>query len=172
MGDKVIIRDIKDSTNTNGTFNFGYNGSFVVDSVTLNNMGFTYTNSNSPGTFVIPTIRNEFLPRFERNDAKSNFYIYRSEVNNDYIENQQDGVYHVYALKSNYTVPKEFTTLTYSQNVTDLYPQLDRDNINDTPVSTKSKALSSPVGEVYTSDLKGSITRNVQMNFLIHLIKI
>jgi hypothetical protein len=166
VGDKVIIRDIKDSTNTNGTFNFGYNGLFVVDSVTLNNMGFTYTNSNSPGTFVIPTIRNEFLPRFERNDAKSNFYIYRSEVITDYIENQQDGVYHVYALKSNYTVPKEFTNLTYSQNVTDLYPQLDRDNMNDTPVSTKSKALSSPVGEVYTSDLKGSITRECTDEFL------
>jgi len=159
VGDKVIIRGVKDSTNTDGTFNSGYNGSFVVDSVTLNNMEFTYTNSNSPGTFTIPTVRDEFLPRFERNDIKSNFYIYRSEVINDYIENQQDGVYHIYALKSDYAVPKEFTNLSYSQNVTDLYPQLDRDNINDTPVSTKSKALSSPIGEVYTSDLKGSVTR-------------
>ncbi len=171
VGDKVIIRNIKDSSNTNGTFNFGYNGSFVVDSVTSNNMGFTYTNSNSPGTFTIPATRDEFLPRFERNDAKSNFYIYRSEVINDYIENQQDGVYHVYALKSNYTVPEEFTTLTYSQNVTDLYPQLDRDNINDTPLSTKSKALSSPVGEVYTSDLKGSVTRECTDDLLNTLNK-
>jgi hypothetical protein len=159
VGDKIIVRGVKDSTNTEGTFNSGYNGSFIVDSVTVNNMGFTYTNSNSPGTFTIPTTRDEFLPRFERNDNKSNFYVYRSEVINDYIENQQDGVYHVYVLKSNYAVPEEYTDLNYSQNVTDLYPQLDRDNINDSPVSTKSKALSSPIGEVYTSDLKGSITR-------------
>ncbi len=171
VGDKVIIRGIKDSTNTDGTFNFGYNGLFSVDSVTLNNMEFTYTNSNSPGTFSIPTSRDEFLPRFERNDNKNNFYIYRSEVINDYIENQQDGVYHIYALKSDYAVPQEFTDLSFSQNVTDLYPQLDRDNINDTPISTKSKALSSPIGEVYTSDLKGSVTRECTDDLLNTLNK-
>ena len=64
-------------------------------------MGFTYTNLNSPtpGTFTTPSLRDEFLPRFERNDHLKNFYVYRSEVINDYIENQQDGVYHVYAIK-------------------------------------------------------------------------
>ena len=53
----------------------------------------------------------------------------------------------------------EFTDLEYGQNVVDLYPQTDRDNVNDNPASTKSKAVSSPIGEVHTSDLKGSITR-------------
>ena len=161
VGDKVIIRNVKDSVNTEGTFNQGYNGTFTVASVTVNNMGFTYTNINSPtpGTFTTPTARDEFLPRFERNDHLKNFYIYRSEVINDYIENQQDGVYHIYALKSDYSVPEEFSNLQYSQNVTDLYPQLDRDNPEDSPGSTKSKALSSPLGEVYTSNLKDSVTR-------------
>jgi len=72
-------------------------------------------------------------------------------------------------LKADATVEDEFTNLSYSQNVTDLYPQLDRDNINDTPKSTKTRALSSPIGEVYTSDLKGSITKETADAFISKL---
>jgi hypothetical protein len=133
-------------------------------------MEFTYTNTQSPGSFTNDTnTRNESLPRFERNDLQSNFYIYRNEIINDYVYNQQDGVYHIYALKADATVEDEFTNLSYSQNVTDLYPQLDRDNINDTPKSTKTRALSSPIGEVYTSDLKGSITKETADAFISKL---
>ena len=45
------------------------------------------------------------------------------------------------------------------RNVVDLYPQLDRDNINDNPPSAKSFAKRSPLGEVVTNDLKKSITK-------------
>jgi len=159
VGDQIIIRNVKDTTNTSGTFNSGYNGTFIVATVP-NNMEFTYTNTNSPGSFTNDTsVRDENLPRFERNDLQSNFYIYRNETINEYIDGQQDGVYHLYALKADAHVSQEFTNLAYSQNVTDLYPQQDRDNINDSPASTKTRALSSPIGEVHTSDLKGSITR-------------
>ena len=119
VGDK-IIRNVKDSTNTEGSFNLGYNG-FLVNSVSDNNMEFTYINSNYQNIHC-PTVRDESLARFERNDHLKNFYIYRSEVISDYIENQQDGVYHVYVLKSDYQLPEEFTELNFSQNVTDLYP--------------------------------------------------
>ena len=161
VGDQVIIRNVTDTVNTSGTFNSGYNGTFIVASAP-NNMEFTYTNVNSPspGSFTNDTsVRNESLPRFERNDLQSNFYVYRNEIINEYIDGQQDGVYHVYALKADAGISQEFTNLKYSQNVTDLYPQLDRDNVNDSPKSTKTRALSSPIGEVHTSDLKGSITK-------------
>ena len=91
--------------------------------------------------------------------CKSNFYVYRNEIINEYIEDQQDGVYHIYALKADNRIASEFTELQYGQNVTDLYPQTDRDNIDDNPGPTRSRALSSPIGDVHTSDLKGSITR-------------
>jgi len=168
VGDKIIIRNVTDTVNTAAEFNRGYNGTFIVASVP-NNLEFTYTNlqNPAPGDFTNDTsVRNENLPRFERNDLQSNFYIYRNEIINEYIDGQQDGVYHIYALKADAALSQEFTNLKYSQNVTDLYPQLDRDNIDDSPGSTKTKALLSPLGDVHTSDLKSSITRESADDFI------
>ena len=171
IGDQVIITNVTDTNNTVGSAISGYNGTFSIASVTADNMSFTYTNSTgNPGSFNNDTsTRNLTLPRFQRNDLKSNFYVYRNEVINEYIENQQDGVYHIYALKADNKIETEFTNLKYGQNVTDLYPQLDRDNINDNPGSTKSKALSSPIGDVHTSDLKGSVTKESADSFMTKL---
>ena len=58
-----------------------------------------------------------------------------------------------------YAVPEEFTDLKFSQNVVDLYPQLDRNNQDDNPSPATSFALRNPVGQVSTNDLKKSITR-------------
>jgi len=88
-----------------------------------------------------------------------NFLIYRSEVINPYIYGVQDGVYHVYMINAANQVETEFTTDFYTQNIADLYPQLDKDNLDDNPLSTKSYAKRSPLGEVITNDLKRSITR-------------
>ena len=41
----------------------------------------------------------------------------------------------------------------------DLYPQLDRDNVDSNPKSAKTYAKRAPVGDVVTNDLKKSITR-------------
>ena len=82
------------------------------------------------------------------------------------LKTNKDGVYHIYALRSDIGITTEFTNLKYSQNVTDLYPQLDRDNVNDSPQSAKSYALRSPIGEVHTSNLKESITRDTANEFI------
>ena len=171
IGDQVIITNVTDTNNTVGSAISGYNGTFSVASVTADNMSFTYANSiGNPGSFNNDTsTRNLTLPRFQRNDLQSNFYVYRNEIISEYIEDQQDGVYHIYALKADNKVETEFTNLKYGQNVTDLYPQLDRDNINDNPGSTKSKALSSPIGDVHTSDLKGSVTKESADSFMTKL---
>ena len=160
-GDSVIIRNVTDSLiNTGiGTFNKGYNGTFtatVVDSMT-----FTYGLTNqTPGGFTNDVgIRTDVSPRFERNDLQSNFYVYRNEVIQEYEDGERDGVYHLYVANADNSVSNEFTTLKYSQNIVDLYPQLDRDNINDSPASAKTYAKVSPLGEVVTNDLKKSITR-------------
>ena len=171
VGDQVIITDVTDTNNTVGSATSGYNGTFTVASVTADNMSFTYANANgNPGSFNNNTsTRDISLPRYQRNDLQSNFYIYRNEIINDYIDGQQDGVYHVYALKADNAIPEEFTNLEYGQNVVDLYPQTDRDNVDDNPASSKSKALSAPIGEVYTSDLKTSITRESADAFVTKL---
>ena len=158
--DSIIIKNVTDSTNTTGADNLGYNGTVTVTSV-VNDMTFTYTPTKTPGTSFTNNISNRTsaLPRFERNDLQSNLYIYRNEVIRDYIEGIQDGVYHLYVLNSKNAITTEFTNLKYSQNVVNLYPQLDRDNINDNPPASKSFATRFPLGQVVTNDLKKSITR-------------
>jgi len=161
-GDTIIIRNVTDSLiNTGvGTFNSGYNGTFEVSSI-LSDMSFTYDISNqTPGTFTNNTgIRTDTLPRFERRDLKSNLYIYRNEVIQEYVDGQQDGIYHLYILNADNSVSEEFTSIKYGQNVVDLYPQLDKDNVNDNPESSRTYAKVSPLGEVVTNDLKKSITK-------------
>jgi hypothetical protein len=160
VGDSIIIKNVTDSTNTTGEDDRGYNGTFAVASV-VDDMTFTHTTTKTPGASFtnITSNRTTSLPRFERNNLQSNLYNYRSEVITPYISGIQDGVYHIYTLSADKTVPTEFTNIKYSQNVVDLYPQLDRDNINDNPSSAKSFAKRSPIGEVVTNDLKKSITK-------------
>jgi hypothetical protein len=97
------------------------------------------------------------------------FMFIEMKLYNEYIDGQQDGIYHLYALKSDAVIGEEFTNLKYGQNVTDLYPQLDRDNINDSPYSTKTHAANFPIGDVFTSDLKNSITREAADTLLTKL---
>jgi hypothetical protein len=166
VGNDVKIYGIKDSIlNPFGEFGYGYNGKYDVKSV-VNDMSFTYQITAGVSTFpTFPTTKNTSWPRFERNDVKDNFIIYRSVVISDYIEGQKDGVYHLFALNASNTVEEEFTDSTYTQNVVDLYPQLDRDNINDNPPSTKSYALRTPLGKVVTNDQKHSLTRETTDKF-------
>jgi hypothetical protein len=170
VGDSIIIKNVTDSTNTDGEDDLGYNGTFTV-SVVDDDMTFRYTTTRTPGTIFtnVTSNRTTLLPRFERNDLQSNLYNYRSEVITPYISGIQDGVYHIYTLSAHNAVPTEFTNIKYSQNVVDLYPQLDRDNINDNPSSSKSFAKRSPLGEVVTNDLKKSITKESTDTLLTNL---
>jgi hypothetical protein len=164
VGDRIFIRNVKSSTNISGIGLTAYNGDFTVATIP-NNKTFTYSTtdnnrvSHNVGIFSSPVSRDIELPRFERNDLQSNPYIYRNEVIKPYIQNVQDGVYHSYILKSDVAVPDHFTNYKYNQNVVDLYPQLDRDNLNDNARTAISYAKVSPLGEVVTNDLKKSITR-------------
>ena len=170
VNDTVIIRYVTDSTNTSGTYDLGYNGTFTVASISsTDDNTFTYAlpEIRIPGTFTNNTSnRTTSLPRFERNNLQTNLYNYRNEIIQEYIEGIQDGIYHIYVLNANNAVPGEFSGLKYSQSVVDLYPQLDRDNINDTPQSAKTFAKRSPLGEVVTNDLKKSITKEAVDTFL------
>ena len=165
VDDRVIIRNVTSSTNTNGTFNLGYNGTFAVTAVS-DDKTFQYSTTDvdgvvhTPGNFTNDTSsRTTSLPRFERNDWRGNYYIYRSEVIVPHEEGVQDGVYHLYVLAADYASPEQFTNQFFSQNVRDFYPQMDRDNIDDNPAASSTFARRSPIGDVVTSDLKKSITR-------------
>jgi hypothetical protein len=170
-GDRVLIKNVKSSTNLAGVGITGFNGDFVVSSTPdVNTFTYSTTDYNSlvhnVGIFSGPTARDTTLPRFERNDLQSNFFIYRSEVISPYIYNVQDGIYHAYVLKSDNAIPDHFTDYKYNQNIVDLYPQQDRDNPDDNPSSAVSFAKRAPLGEVVTNDLKNSVTRETVDNLV------
>jgi hypothetical protein len=171
-GDQIIVKNVTSTQNTTGTDNLGYNGTFVVGSIT-NAFEFTYSTTDvdgvvhDTGVFTNDTSNRTIdLPRFERNDLQSNYIIYRSEVISPYIESEQDGIYYLYVLNASNSVPTEFTNNQYIQKVSDLYPQLDRDNVNDNPPPAKSFAKRSPLGDVSTNSLKNSLTRETVDKFL------
>jgi hypothetical protein len=164
VGDRVLVKNVKSSTNLAGLGITGYNGDFVVDSI-VDTQTFRYSTTDrdnvthNVGIFSGPTARDINLPRFERNDLESNFYIYRRDIISQYEQNVSDGIYHLYVLNASNAITEEFTDYEYEQNVTDLYPQLDRDNKNENPQAAKTFAKRFPLGDVQTNDLKKSITR-------------
>ena len=172
LGDVVIVSNVTSTTNGAATEGVGFNGSFEVESI-VNDKTFTvndvdiFGTTHDPGLITNNTnIRDKDLPRFKRNNNNENFYIYRTEVIKPYIQNIQDGVYYLYVLNCGNAIANEFTTSKYSQKVTNLYPELDRDNVNDNPPSAVSYAKRSPIGEVVTNDLKRSITRETVDKFV------
>ena len=54
----------------------------------------------------------------------------------------------------------------FNQNIVNLYPEYDRDNVVDNPPEANSFAKNFPVGDVVTNDLKKNITRETTNNFL------
>ena len=181
VGDIVIVKNVTDSNNLTATYGRGYNGRFRVASV-VNDMSFTYSTTDLTGRVHTPGASStnnidlrvtddqvRDLPRFERNDIQQNLYVYRNEVISSYVEGQQDGIYHLYVLNASNGIPEEFVYLKYSQSPVDLYPQLDRDNVESNPPSAKTFALRSPIGDTNTSDLKKSITRETIDKFTTSL---
>ena len=171
VGDKVVFTNIKSSTNTVGAANSGYNGKFTVTGVT-DDMTFTTGIidvdgvTHNPGTFTDTTgSRNLSLPRFERNDLQSNFFIYRNTTVQSYEKDKSDGLYILELLDADYAPEVEFTGQKYKPNVADYYPQFDRDNASANPPSAASYAKRAPVGEVVTNDQKNSLTRNTIDSF-------
>ena len=172
QGNLVIIEDVISSDNTSATDNVGYNGSFEVASI-IDDKTFTYSATDifgvyhTPGNFQNNTAnRTVSLPRFRRNDLKTNYYIYRNEVISQYLEGVQDGIYHIYVIKADKSIDTEFTELKHSQNVVNLYPELDRDNPDENPPTAFSFSKRDPVGDVVTNDLKRSITRESLNTFV------
>ena len=175
VGDIVIIKYVNDTSNPTGDdFIDGYNGRFKVLTISSNNMEFTYSIVDVNGiSHIIGTFTNNLnvregnLPRYERNDLQTNIFIYRNEVISNYIQGKQNGIYHLYLLNASNAIATEFTDLKYSQNSVDLYPQLDRDNFNSNPEASVTYAKRSPIGDIVTSDLKKSNTRETIDKFLI-----
>lgn len=167
VNDIITVENVTDSS-SNGD---EYNGRFRITAIDgINKFRYNKTDifdvTHLPGTFTNNiNDRNIDLPRFKRTDLQSNLFVYRKEEITPYIQGIQDGIYHLYVLNSDNGIPTEFD-YKYNQNVTDLYPQLDRDNVDDNPPAAKTFAKRSPLGEVVTNDQRKSITRETIDKFV------
>ena len=175
VGEQIVLKNITSSTNTAAVDDKGYNGTFeITDVVDEKTFKYSYTDvygiTHNVGIYSNDTHnRSTLLPRFNRNDHKGNYFIYRTEVITPYKKDIQDGVYHLFVLNGANEINEtssEFTKLRYNQSITDLYPQYDRDNIVDNPQAATTYAKRHPIGEVVTNDLKKSVTREATNKFL------
>jgi hypothetical protein len=174
VNDVIVVKNVTSDQNPSGQDNLGYNGTFRVTEIVSDKV-FKYGSGyedvfgivHVPGTFTgITTIRTTNLPRFERNDVQNNYYIYRNDTLTPYIFGVQDGVYQIAALNFENAIPTEFTDFKYSQNIVDLYPQLDKDNLVENPRAASTFAKRSPLGDVITNELQRSITRETIDSFV------
>jgi len=165
-GAQVQLLNIVSTNNTTGIGTSGYNFKASVTGIN-SDRSFSVALSDDPGTFDNDTsTRTIDLPYYKKKDYSSNFYIYRSTEIKKHVKDQQDGVYHLTILNSsNSPNISPFSTENFSQNITDLYPQTDRDNVNSDPDSARSFATPDDVGEVLTNDLKKSITKENIIRF-------
>jgi hypothetical protein len=167
VGSQVEIVNILSSNNVSGLSTSGYNGTYVVTSIP-SRREFSYSLTNNPGTFLDNTsVRNTSLPYFNRKKLPGTYVVYRTEQVQEYLQNQQDGIYHVSVINSsNNPTIAPFDHLRLSQPVQYLYPQLDRDNVISDPEASQSYALPDPIGQVVINDPQKSITKETLENFL------
>lgn len=160
VGSEVEILNAKSTTNTTGSVNSGYNGTYSVVGISSLKQ-FSVGINTDPGTFTSDTsARNTSLPYFKRKEYNDIYYVFRTEEVQKYIAGQQDGVYYLTVLNSsNSPTVAPFNDEKYSQPIKEVYPQLNRDNPTSDPDETKSFASSSLIGDVYVNDVRNSVTK-------------
>ena len=173
IGDKVRIKNVKSTTNTTGLHDEGYNGYYSVTKVT-STRGFSYISSNLGGTFD-NTLRNlritsgqgASLPAFERNEYDTTYTIQEVDTLQDYVSGSQDGIYYLTCLLGNVRpTVSEYSNLKFKQNITQLYPTVDKDNATNDPQQSVTAASNSLIGKVIVNDPLNSITKETAINYL------
>jgi hypothetical protein len=129
VNDQVEIVNIISSNNTTGVANSAYNGTFSVAGISSTKQ-FSVGIATDPGTFQNNvSARTISLPTFRRKSYTNTFVVYRSQEVQKYVPGEQDGIYHLLLTNSsNSPTVTPFDDLSYSQPITNLYPQTNRDN--------------------------------------------
>ena len=175
--DIVKITKIRSTNNLSAEDDFGFNGSFEV-LTTPNPKTFTYRLIQDPGTFLNRVNQRSTqqqisaLPLVQREKYKDSIFIYRSQEIKRLIPGTdgQDGVYNLTTICGsigiNENVGFGLSFKKFNQEIKNLYPQIDRDNVDVDPEPTISFAELSPIGKVTTNEKRNSITREALNYFL------
>jgi hypothetical protein len=167
VGSQVEIVNVLSTNNPTGFSTSGYNGTYTVASIPSRKQ-FTYSLTSNPGTFIDNTSsRDTSLPYFNRKKLPGTYLVYKTDKVQDYIQNQQDGIYHISVINSsNSPTAAPYEHFRLPQPVQYLYPQLDRDNVVSDPEASQCYALSDPIGQVVINDQQKSITKETLEDFL------
>lgn len=160
-GSQVQISNIISSANLTAKDNEGFNGTFIVTSVE-DRKSFKVALSEDPGDFDLSQtiVRDTTLPKFKKLKFNGTYSVYRIQEYQEYIQNEQDGIYHLILVNSKNTPSiQPFTSSNFSQPIQNLYPRLDRDNPTSDPDSSTSFALPEPIGQVVLNDNEKSLTK-------------
>jgi hypothetical protein len=160
VNDQVEIINIVSSNNTTGVANSSYNGTFSVSGISSTKQ-FSIGIVTDPGTFQNNvSARTISLPTFQRKKYTNTFVIYRSQEIQKYVPGEQDGIYHlILTNNSNSPTVTPFNSLNFSQPITNLYPQTNRDNPTSDFKTAKSFAVSDPIGQVIINEPQRSLTK-------------
>ena len=160
VGSEIKIENIVSAGNTTANSEKGFNGEFEVTSI-LTSKKFTYALTDNPGNFQSDTtVRDSNLPKFTQKSIPTCLQVYRSVELQPFVQGKQDGIYQLFLINnSNSPTVSPFQESNFSQPVQFLYPQLNRDNPNADPRSSRSFALSSPIGQVVINNPENSLTK-------------
>lgn len=169
VSDRIRIRKVKSSTNSTEppADNAGFNGYFTVTSVPSSKT-FTFTNTYNGGAFANNiSVRGETLPVFSRNEYDTTYKIENVETIQEYSSGLQDGIYYLTCLIGNISpTATEFSTQKFKQNITDLYPVVDKDNLVTDPLQSLTGASNKLIGKVIVNDPQNSTTKESIVNYL------
>ena len=169
IGNKVTINNVTSTNFTVGTAGSGFNGEYTVTGISSAKSFTVSTDKTGIGSFTNNTSQRTIsLPTFKISNLQDNFYIYRSQQVSEYIKGEQDGVYYLTLLNSSNkpsVSPFNDDFYNFTQPVSNLYPQYDRDNPNSDPEPSISYALPDRLGEVVINDPKDSITNETVQKY-------
>ena len=160
LGCRVKVNNVTSTNNTDGTNLLGYNREMQVVAIPDRKTFVTQIPTN-PGTFTNNTSnRDTSLPNFSRSKFRQTIQVYRSQEVQQYVPGARDGVYHLLVINnSNVPDAPEFSEFSFSQPITNLYPQKNKDNPISDARASASHALDTPVGQVIVNEAQNSITR-------------
>ncbi len=163
VGTQVEVVNVVSTGNTVGVASTAFNGTFTVTGITSTRQ-FSYSLTNNPGTFSgITTNRTSSLPYFKKKQLNTSYQIYKSEEIQKYIQNVQDGVYHLTLINyGNSPSVAPFTGLKFASPIDKLYPQTNRDSSVSDSQTAKTFANSDVIGRVDIDDLQSSITKQTE----------
>ena len=177
---KNVVSDINLDTESNTSFNSsGLNGYFTVTEITgVRSFKFTNPKSVGMGAYIDRThscrdvndssATLDDLPVFERNEYDTTYIIQDVEEVQEYIAEQQDGIYYLTVLTGNVSpTVNEFSSQKFKQSPYYLYPVVDKDNLNLDPEQTVSAASNALIGKTLVNDGENSLTKESTFNYLL-----